>query len=182
MPFYKRVGLLQLHCPKTGGTSFENTICSVENLEEFDFAESRKRYKALDRRWQEEFFYGYTQLSSDTEFVLQHATFAQLQEFGYLSLDVLQTDMKILMVVRNPYDRMVSEYKWRALFGFKGTFDEFVEVAATQEWHKSSIFEQHFLPQADFVRGIPLAHPHLHIVHFENMKLLRFFSSWGPPI
>lgn len=173
MPYYKELQILQLHCPKTGGTSLENTLQQAQHREFFNYAESKRRHAAQHKEWQQENLYGY-EIVDGKEFALQHMTFEQMLRWKYLPANILldgkgDNDLCIVVVVRHPYSRFVSEYKWRQLFGFRGTFAQFVDTAFANQWHRQSIHMQHFLPQAAFVRGIPLDHPALRVVYFEHM-------------
>jgi hypothetical protein len=49
----------------------------------------------------------------------------------------------------------------------------------TKEWHKTSLYHQHLLPQVEFLKGIDLHNPALHVVYFEHMAagMHHFFEE-----
>ena len=175
MPYFPYFPLLQLHVPKTGGTSLENTCRELLRIEFFDYQESKERYKKGDRKWQDVNLYGFTKVDGE-EFALQHMTFSQIKEWGYL--DDKEID-QIVIVVRHPYSRLVSEYKWQLMFGYVGTFNQFVREVWQKKWHKSRKFHQHLVPQFEFLRGIELTDKRLHVIYFEHMKeaMQMFFDD-----
>lgn len=170
MPFFPKYNLLFLHVPKTGGTSVENTLQEIQKQEFFDWEKSKNQLAANQLRWQKQNIYGYI-LVEGKEFALQHATFSQMQGWLYFT----NKQPTVLMVVRNPYSRMVSEYKWQLLFGYVGSFANFVTEAFTKQWHRQTqIFHQHLLPQSDFSKGVE----NIFIVYFEHLQegMQHFFQ------
>jgi len=170
MPYYPEFNLLHLHCPKTGGTSLENTLMQALGKPFFNYARSRERYSAGDLTWQQRNWYGYEKVDG-TEFALQHMTLQQMVQWKYVQNHLADPDLTIVMIVRNPYSRIVSEYKWQTLFGYKGSFETFVCQAHREKWHESRTFMQHLVPQTQFVAGVSLDDPRLHIIYFEHMSL-----------
>lgn len=166
MPYFTYFRVLHLHVPKTGGTSLENTFRELLHSEFFDYVESKERWEKGDQRWQNLNLYGYAKKDGD-EFALQHMTFSQMKEWGYLRGKEID---RIVIVVRHPYSRLVSEYKWQLIFGYSGTFNQFVREAWEKKWHQQRIFHQHLVPQFEFLRGIDLNDARLHVVYFEHMK------------
>ena len=167
MPYFPHFKLLFLHVPKTGGTSFENTMQEILHSEFFDWQESIHRYLQGDKKWQTKNLYGYEKVDGQ-EFALQHMKFSQMQEWNYLNGKEIQ---KIVIIIRHPYSRIVSEYKWRVIFGYKESFNYFVREAWQKKWHESRIFDQHLVPQCDFLEGIELNDPRLVIIRFENFAV-----------
>lgn len=166
MPYFPHFNVLHLHVPKTGGTSLENTFKELMHQEFFDYTESKERFVRGDKSWQNVNLYGFARVEGE-EFALQHMTFEQLQRFKYLQNKTID---KIIIIVRHPYSRIVSEYKWQLVFGYNKSFNEFVREVWQKKWYQSRIFHQHLLPQYEFLRGIRLDDPRLHVVYFEHMK------------
>ena len=175
MPYYPRFNLLQLHVPKTGGTSLENALQSIQRSELFDYPTSKERHARGDRRWQHNNLYGY-ELIEGQEFALQHLLYKQMIDWKLLPRQ--GTAPLILITVRNPFTRMVSEYKWQLLFGYDKSFRDFVVEAHANEWFKSRAYHQHLLPQVEFLRGVDLNNPLLHLVYFEHLQqaMQHFFE------
>ena len=105
MPYYKKRNLLFIHIPKTGGTIIEESIpldeeCPLqENGVQCPHLYSGVPNQLLD--------FPYNQKS------LQHQFYTTIYKFRD-KLDVNFDNIKIFSVVRNPYDRIISD-----LFHFK---------------------------------------------------------------
>jgi len=172
MPYYPQLNLLHLHCPKTGGTSLENTLQAALGERLFDQAESKRRASNGDTRWQRENMYGHAEIDKES-FALQHMTYTQMLEWGHLSTDDDDRPEKpidmIVAVVRNPYSRIVSEYYWQRLFGLQTSFSEFVHYVHDKEVYKSRQHYQHLVPQATFVDQL-VGDERLHVVYFEHIN------------
>ncbi|MCP5025245.1 MAG: sulfotransferase family protein [Actinomycetia bacterium] len=91
MPVYRKHQLLHIHIPKTGGTSIEEYFHSVDDmvwgLPSWVGQEERQG------RW----------------FEFQHLSLPELREFTGNEFDQYES----FAVVRDPYARLVSEFRWR---------------------------------------------------------------------
>jgi len=93
MPYYKEKNLLFIHIPKTGGTVIEDEI--------------KKIYKQT-------LYSGYTNNILDSPYnklSLQHQFYTILYKYQD-KLDINFNNIKIFSVVRNPYDRIISDLFW----------------------------------------------------------------------
>lgn len=92
MPYFKKINTLFIHIPKTGGTSVENYFYKKFNIE--------KTFETL-------FSTSNQKINGHS---LQHCTYQELiQNNKYFSLDLKSEFLKIISVVRNPYNRIVSD-------------------------------------------------------------------------
>jgi len=165
-----------LHVPKTGGTSLENTFKELMRQEFFDYAESARRLTNGNQSWQNLNLYGFKKIDGE-EFALQHMTFQQMTQWGYLDQKVVE---KIVIVVRNPLSRLVSEYKWQMIISdYRGSFGQFVRDVYHNKWYKSRKFHQHLIPQYEFLDGVSLDDPRLSVIYFEHLRdgMQRFFDE-----
>lgn len=186
MPYYPQIKLLQLHIPKTGGTSIENTIRQTLCVPLFDWKQSEENYKSPGSRkeWQTYNIYGYYETAGDIT-PLQHLTYRQILQGGHISKDMINW---ILVSVRNPLSRLVSCYHWQR--GYPGrqnnmTFREFVhwvkETKSNLPGAKPIDHRcyQHLLQQSEFLGDLDPKTTKLHIIKFETLSedFERFFNS-----
>lgn len=102
MPYFKNndINILFIHIPKTGGSSLEQYFSSKFNIqlnEESLFTHSNKNKKINNNM----------QINSS----LQHLTYTQIIKYN----DVFNIDfnnIKIITIVRNPYERIISDLFW----------------------------------------------------------------------
>lgn len=98
--------------------------------------------------------------------VLQHLTPRKLQ--AYLPPEVWKIFFKFT-IVRNPFDRMVSEYHWNPNNHDKQSFVEFlrrVREVVRRGQYDEDLYADHLIPQVDYFQGIEydlvLRFEHLH--------------------
>lgn len=90
MPYFKIINILLIHIPKTGGTSIENY-----------FYNNYKIKRTINT------FFSYNNLTLNKH-SLQHSTYLEFYEHkDYFEIDFDKS--KIITVVRNPYDRIISD-------------------------------------------------------------------------
>lgn len=121
--------ILFVHIPKTGGTTIEQHMGAINNTKK-----------------------GYYRNANNK--AIQHLTTI---EYNNLFDDNRFNNYCKFTIVRNPYDRMVSEYYWTDLpFGFKSnkTFDYFLYSVSDIVLNKNysyTFLHDHFIPQKDFI-------------------------------
>lgn len=141
-----------VHIPKTGGTTVESILFPHRNGDRGD----------LDRLagW------------SDQRGWLNHLTWEQMVT---LAPDVSHARLSFT-VVRNPWDRLVSEFHWKGLGKCLGiSFGQYVrrliggDIAEIQSCYRSPLaFEQHYRCQVDY---LPSAAPAwFRVLQFESYE------------
>jgi len=181
MPYYPKIKLLQLHIPKTGGTSIENSIRQTLNVPLFNWKKSEQNYKSKSNTdWQTHNIYGYYQTPKGEITPLQHLTYRQMIQDEYLSNDMVKWAMA---VVRDPFSRLVSCYHWQKHHFGQISFKQFVnwikENKANLPGAKSINHQcyQHLLLQSEFIKDLDSSK--LHIIKFESLAadFEKFFNS-----
>ncbi len=131
MPFieYKSKKFLYLHVPRTGGGTIESWMETLSPL----------RFHTI----------GIPTCLRCTPQHLRMSDFLDL--FGEKYFD------KVFMTVRNPYDRILSEYKMRAMVEGRGfwqafsTFSHWLEISLEEAKKDSTLFDNHIRPQWEFI-------------------------------
>src|SRR3989338_1034910 len=126
MPIYHSYRVIYIHIPKTGGTSIEKYFGQQFSISKVypEFLWGNDREKGV---------------------IMHHLTCQQMLTLGYVSTETFSSYLKFA-IVRNPYDRLVSEYhlspKWRKNYP---TFADFVRALP------HNINTLHFMPQHTFI-------------------------------
>ena len=133
MPFSSRYNCFFIHIPKTGGTTVEKLL------------DMHREWPTLDLK----VVMGRLVLS-DQEYQLQHLSFREAAQF--VSEELLARCFTFTFV-RNPWDRMVSEYFWRREWDDSTTeFELFVDrvcdIVASRQLAGTNC---HFRPQVEFL-------------------------------
>jgi hypothetical protein len=131
MPYYHRKNVLFIHIPKTGGTVIETNIkkYTPESL-----------YSGPTNRLLE---FPYNKTS------LQHQLYTTIYKFRNI-LNVNFDNIKIFAVVRNPYDRIISDLFWFRLINIYSTADEVYNVIKNNYLDRDNL-DNHNIPQYKFV-------------------------------
>lgn len=155
MPLYikNEIQVLFIHIPKCGGTCVENNLTSSG--------------------WRQEFFIGDIKKSklSSIRVPPQHFHSTIIQEI----FDENKIDY-ILALVRNPFDRIKSEYFWRR--ERRETFDSpnvWLDKVFNAYTKSSDCFDNHIRPQHHFLTA---AH-HLRVFKLENDGVRSLLSVLG---
>jgi hypothetical protein len=110
MPICHKNKFIFFHIPRCGGTSFERI---------FDFRKQEQLYGVIDSR--------------EHIVTLHHLTPTDLRKSGLVNDEILQSYFKFT-IIRDPFDRMASDYLWQQVFDahnqFAGiSFDEYLQFA-----------------------------------------------------
>lgn len=126
MPVYRKHKAIHIHIPKTGGTSIEKYFGQQFNI----------------RNSNPQFLWGHDR---SRKLVMHHLSCQQILDLNYLDRKTFDDFFKFA-IVRNPYDRLVSEYHWSPAWREK--YPRFYQfIAALPE----NIKETHLIPQYQFV-------------------------------
>lgn len=137
MPYYKQQNILFIHIPKTGGTIIENSLKKICGQSIY----SNTKNNLLPEP--------YNTIS------LQHQIYTTLYEYkNKLNIDF--ENVKIFSVVRNPYDRIISDLFWRSVIDKKflvnknSTPDKIFDIIKNNYLYRSD-YDNHNIPQYKFV-------------------------------
>jgi hypothetical protein len=164
MPFYNSLNLLYLHIPKTGGMSIEEYLYKVTGIERV-----------------EKTIYGYyydkaARIRVENERTLQHLTYNEIFERkDKFDINLDSDEMNILVSVRNPFDRIISEIFWNKRTGAteNSTKDEIFQIIYKYLYTEKDVFlDNHKTPQYKFIlnnKELSIK-KNVFIVRTENLK------------
>ena len=130
MPYFKSINLLLIHIPKTGGSSVEDYFYNITNEKK-----------------------GIVTLYSDMRILynnhsLQHSTYKEIKDLNWL-YPIDYENIKIITIVRNPYDRIISDlffYKMITIDMDKNEIFKNIEI-----FINSKGYDNHNLPQYEYL-------------------------------
>jgi hypothetical protein len=131
MPYYKDKNVLFIHIPKTGGSVIENAIQEYTPQELY----SDNVNTLLD--------FPYNQKS------LQHQFYTTIYQFKN-KLNINFNNIKIFTVVRNPYDRIISDLFWYGLIKKEFTAGQVYNVIKNNYLDRDDL-DNHNEPQYKFI-------------------------------
>ena len=140
MPYYKKANILFIHIPKTGGTVIENQL--------------KNKYKQT-------LYSGRCNNLLDSPYnksSLQHQFFTTIYKFNN-KLDVNFDNIKIFSVVRNPYDRIISDLFWLGKIKKNFNSEQVYNVIKNNYLYRNNL-DNHNVPQYKFITD-------------ENCKLIK---------
>ena len=133
MPYYKAINLLFIHIPKTGGTSVEYYLKQRHDQTLYS--------TGVDNHILFEKFKINTSL--------QHLTYKNICKYKNI-LDVdLNKDLKIITIVRNPYDRIISDLFFLNLIEENTTSDSVYKII--KKYIYNDCHDNHNIPQYEFL-------------------------------
>jgi hypothetical protein len=139
MPYFKNddINVLFIHIPKTGGTSLELYFSSkynisLNNKSIFNFIED------------EQLLNENIEINSS----LQHITYNQLVKYSKI-FNIDFDNIKIITIVRNPYERIVSDLFFFRLIAINSTKKEVFDML--NKYLVSDKYDNHNIPQYKFI-------------------------------
>jgi hypothetical protein len=134
MPYYKDINLLFIHIPKTGGTSLEEYLKTKSEQSLFSI---QNNGNTLFRKYN-------IHTSS-----LQHLTYKEIYKYRKLLHINLNKDLKIITIVRNPYERTISDLFFYNLINETTNKNDVYEIL--KKFLFSSNYDSHNKPQYKFL-------------------------------
>lgn len=131
MPYYPDIHTLFLHIPKTGGTTVEECLKKVSR-------------QTLYSDYTNSILPGPLRNQS-----LQHLPYSVIKQYQTELNLRIDDDLKIITIVRNPYNRIVSDLFFFKLIDSKYTMDMVEEVL--NNYIPSNKFDNHNIPQYLFI-------------------------------
>jgi len=154
MPYFRKndINILFIHIPKTGGTSIETYFSQKYDIP--------LNYKSL--------FYHYPiQRKLKINSTLQHITYKSMYKYKK-ELKIKFNNIKIITIVRNPYERIISDLFYFDKIDIKTKKDEVFTII--QKYLTQKYLDNHNIPQYKFIidknKNII---PNLHILHTETL-------------
>jgi len=139
MPYFKNndINVLFIHIPKTGGTSLESYFSSKFNI-------------SLNNKSLYDFIVDKKLLNKNIEInsSLQHITYNQVVKYSKI-FNINFDNIKIITVVRNPYERLVSDLFFLSLITTKNTKEEVFDIL--NNYLVSDKYDNHNIPQYKFI-------------------------------
>ena len=133
MPYYKDKNILFIHIPKTGGTSVEQYLKKITKQTLY----SKGLYDHI-------LFEKFKLKSS-----LQHLTYKNICKYkNTLEVD-FNEDLKIITIVRNPYDRIISDLFYFNLIKEDTSSDDVYKIM--KKYIYEDCHDNHNIPQHEFL-------------------------------
>lgn len=147
MPYYPEKNILFIHVPKTGGTVIENELKKKYKQNLYN---TRRRNNLLD--------------SPYNNSSLQHQFYSTIYKYRD-RLNINFDKIKIFSVVRNPYNRVISDLFWFKLIKKDFTKNQIYDIIKKKYLYRSDL-DNHNLPQYKF-----LTNENLDL--YENIKIFK---------
>lgn len=137
MPYFKNkdINVLVIHIPKTGGSSLEFYFSKKYNIP----LNPKAIYMWPDAEQKQKIA---------TNSSLQHLTYETIIKYQK-EFNIDMTDVKIITIVRNPYERLISDlFHWRLITNIstkEEVFDKIKTYVSSTKW------DNHNIPQYLFI-------------------------------
>lgn len=99
MPYYRNKHILFIHIPKTGGTMFESLMMNIDKQELFSLYSNKLLPPPFNK------------------YSLQHQFYSTIFKYNKLCNINFDNKLKVISIVRNPYDRIISDLFWFTKLG-----------------------------------------------------------------
>ena len=132
MPYYPEKNILFIHVPKTGGTKIENEL---KKKYEQNLYNNKIGNNLLD-----------TPFNNSS---LQHQFYSTIYKYRDI-LNVNFDKIKIFSIVRNPYNRVISDLFWYRLIEENFTKNQVFNIIKNKYLYRNDL-DNHNLPQYKFI-------------------------------
>jgi hypothetical protein len=160
MPYFKKndVNVLVIHIPKTGGSSVEHFFSKKYDIR----LNSKSLYYLKTNQEQLE-------KTIPTKPSLQHFTYELLYNYKKI-LDIdFENNIKIITVVRNPYERTVSDLFWYSKITANSSKNEVFDAIRDFTSNPYEWYDNHNRPQYTFITKDNEIIPNIHILRTETL-------------
>lgn len=139
MPYFKnnKTNILLIHIPKTGGTSVEDYLSKKMNIP----LNNKSLFSFLNPNIAKTH-----KLNINSS--LQHMTMNTILKYKKI-FNIKFKNLKIITIVRNPYDRIISDLFYFKLIKIDTSKEETTEII--KKYFSSSDYDNHNIPQYLFI-------------------------------
>ena len=130
MPYYSKKHILFIHIPKTGGTTIEKSL----KINDIQKLYSNRTNKLLPSPFNKK--------------SLQHQFYTTIYKYRKICSIKFNSKLKIITVVRNPYNKIMSGLFWNKLINKYSTQEEVYH--AIKKYLKGN-YDNHNVPQYKFI-------------------------------
>ena len=148
MPYYPNKHILFIHIPKTGGTSLENYLHQNDSQYLFHRLYDNDT-KLLNTRYEKLCNLLYKEINIS----MQHYTYKTIYELKDLLNINFDNNLKIITIVRNPYDRIISALFHHSLINKNSTNEQICNTVKYFSNYNNTkdIYDNHSIPQYQFL-------------------------------
>lgn len=158
MPYFKKneTNILFIHIPKTGGTSLEVYFSSKYNI---PLNEKSLYFYIRDEKL--------LNANINIKSSLTHMTYNEIVE-NHKILDIDLENIKIITIVRNPYERIMSDLFYYKLIKSESSKEEVCDII--KKYLVSDKYDNHNIPQYKYITNEKEEIiQNIHILRFESL-------------